>query len=173
MQYLYQDGDFWHFMMPENFEQYTAGKAAVGDNAQWLKDGVVCIVTLWNNVPLVVTPPPHIELKIVETDPGRARRHRHRRPEAREARDRRRGARAALHQRRRNHPRRHAHGRVHLAREAVSRRFRPAANPGRSAASRSSAAAVGLVEARGLGLSRSSTPSSFAAPHQRDHDFRA
>ena len=25
MQYLYQDGDFWHFMVPENFEQYTAG----------------------------------------------------------------------------------------------------------------------------------------------------
>ena len=70
MQYLYQDGDFWHFMVPENFEQYTAGKAAVGETAQWLKDGVVCIVTLWNNVPLVVTPPPHIELKIVETDPG-------------------------------------------------------------------------------------------------------
>ena len=70
MQYLYQDGDFWHFMMPENYEQYTAGKAAIGDNEIWLKDGVVCIVTLWNNVPLVVTPPPHIELKIVETDPG-------------------------------------------------------------------------------------------------------
>ena len=70
MQYLYQDGEFWHFMVPDNFEQYTAGKSAVGDNAIWLKDGVVCIVTLWNNVPLVVTPPPHIELKIVETDPG-------------------------------------------------------------------------------------------------------
>jgi elongation factor P len=70
MQYLYQDGEFWHFMVPESFEQYTAGKAAVGDNAQWLKDGVVCVVTLWNNVPLVVTPPPHIELKIIETDPG-------------------------------------------------------------------------------------------------------
>jgi elongation factor P len=70
MQYLYQDGDFWHFMVPESFEQYTAGKSAVGENAQWLKDGVVCTVTLWNNVPLVVTPPPHIELKIVATDPG-------------------------------------------------------------------------------------------------------
>ena len=70
MQYLYTDGDFWHFMVPDNFEQYTAGKSAVGESAQWLKDGVVCIVTLWNNVPLVVTPPPHIELKIVETDPG-------------------------------------------------------------------------------------------------------
>ena len=70
MQYLYQDGDFWHFMVPDNFEQYTAGKSAVGEAAQWLKDGVICIVTLWNNVPLVVTPPPHIELKVVETDPG-------------------------------------------------------------------------------------------------------
>jgi elongation factor P len=70
MQYLYQDGDFWHFMQPESFEQYTAEKAAVGESAQWLKDGVVCIITLWNNVPLVVTPPPHIELKVIETDPG-------------------------------------------------------------------------------------------------------
>jgi elongation factor P len=70
MQYLYQDGDFWYFMVPDSFEQYTAGKSAVGDNAVWLKEGVVCIVTLWNNEPLVVTPPPHIELKVVETDPG-------------------------------------------------------------------------------------------------------
>ena len=70
MQYLYQDGDFYHFMQPESFEQFTAEKTAVADAAQWLKDGVVCIVTLWNNVPLVVTPPPHIELKVIETDPG-------------------------------------------------------------------------------------------------------
>jgi elongation factor P len=70
MQYLYSDGDFWHFMVPENFEQYTAGATAVGDNAKWLKDGITCIVTLWNGVPLVVTPPPHIDLKVVETDPG-------------------------------------------------------------------------------------------------------
>ena len=70
MQYLYGDGDFWHFMVPDNFEQYAAGKEAVGDSAQWLKEGITCIITLWNGVPLVVTPPPHIELKVVETDPG-------------------------------------------------------------------------------------------------------
>lgn len=70
MQYLYQDGDFWHFMVPDSFEQHTAGKSAVGENAQWLKDGITCIVTLWNGVPLAVTPPAHIELKVVETDPG-------------------------------------------------------------------------------------------------------
>ncbi|MBS0394332.1 MAG: elongation factor P [Proteobacteria bacterium] len=70
MQYLYTDGDFWTFMLPDTFEQYTAGKSAMGDAAQWLKDGVECIVTLWNGQPLTVTPPPHVELKIVETDPG-------------------------------------------------------------------------------------------------------
>jgi elongation factor P len=70
MQYLYTDGDFFHFMVPDNFEQYTASKESLGDGAQWLKDGMSCIVTLWNNVPLVVTPPAHVELKIVETDPG-------------------------------------------------------------------------------------------------------
>jgi elongation factor P len=70
MQYLYREGEFWHFMVPDNFEQYTADKNAVDEAAQWLKDGVICIVTLWNGVPLVVTPPPHIELKVIETDPG-------------------------------------------------------------------------------------------------------
>jgi elongation factor P len=70
MQYLYADGSFWHFMVPETFEQYTASKEAVGDGAQWMKDGVTCIVTLWNGEPLQVTPPPHVELKVVETDPG-------------------------------------------------------------------------------------------------------
>ncbi len=70
MQYLYKDGDFWTFMNPENYEQLQAGEAAVGDAAKWLKDGIVCIITLWNGVPLVVTPPPHIDLKVVETDPG-------------------------------------------------------------------------------------------------------
>ena len=70
MQYLYSDGEFFHFMVPDTFEQHAATKAVIGDVAQWLKDGTVCIVTLWNNVPIVVTPPPHIELKVVETDPG-------------------------------------------------------------------------------------------------------
>ena len=70
MQYLYSDGEFWHFMVPDTFEQYTAGKAAMGDSAKWLKDGTSCTVMLWNNEPLNVTAPSHVELKIVESDPG-------------------------------------------------------------------------------------------------------
>src|SRR5258708_31283974 len=35
MQYLYTDGDFFHFMVPDNFEQYVAGKDTVGEMSQW------------------------------------------------------------------------------------------------------------------------------------------
>ncbi len=70
MQYLYADGQFWHFMNPESYEQIAASETAVGDAAQWLKEGTVVIMTLWNGQPLTVTPPPRVELKIVETDPG-------------------------------------------------------------------------------------------------------
>lgn len=70
MQYLYNDGEFWHFMDPGTFEQHTADKNAVGDAAQWLKGEEECIVTLWNGTPLSVLPPNFVELAIVETDPG-------------------------------------------------------------------------------------------------------
>jgi len=70
MQYLYADGEFWHFMVPDTFEQYAAGESALADSAKWLKDQDVCTVTLWNNQPLSVTPPNFVVLKITETDPG-------------------------------------------------------------------------------------------------------
>ena len=70
MEFSYNEGDFYHFMQAETYEQHTAGKAAVGDSAQWLKPGLTCIVTLWNGQPLSVAPPAHVELKVIETDPG-------------------------------------------------------------------------------------------------------
>ncbi|HET6602915.1 MAG TPA: elongation factor P [Xanthomonadaceae bacterium] len=70
MQYLYGDGEFWHFMQPDTYEQYQADAVAMGEAAQWLKGEEMCVVTLWNGVPLSVTPPNFVELQIVETDPG-------------------------------------------------------------------------------------------------------
>ena len=70
MQYLYDDGEFWYFMQPENFEQVQADKAAVGDAIKWLKEQETYIITLYNGAPLAVTPPNHVDLEIVETDPG-------------------------------------------------------------------------------------------------------
>jgi len=70
MQYLYSDGDQWHFMDPQSYEQYAAGESAVEDAKKWLKEEDMCQMTLYNGNPLSVTPPNFTELKIVETDPG-------------------------------------------------------------------------------------------------------
>ena len=70
MQFLYTDGEFWHFMQLETYEQFQADKAAAGNAAPWLREQDMCIITLWNGAPLTVTPPNFVELKIVETDPG-------------------------------------------------------------------------------------------------------
>jgi elongation factor P len=70
MQYLYHDGELWHFMVPDNFEQYALSKEVLADSAQWLKEQDICIVTLWDNEPIQVTPPNFVILEIVETDPG-------------------------------------------------------------------------------------------------------
>jgi elongation factor P len=70
MQYLYNDGDVWYFMEPESFEQHGANAAAVADAKMWLKEQMLCNVTLWNGTPLLVEPPAHVELKITLTDPG-------------------------------------------------------------------------------------------------------
>jgi elongation factor P len=70
MQYLYNDGEYRHFMQPESFEQYQCDDKIVGDAAKWLKDQDSCTVMLWNDAPIGVTPANFVELQIVETDPG-------------------------------------------------------------------------------------------------------
>ena len=72
MNYLYNDGEFWHFMHPESFEQIQADKTAMGDSIKWLKENsnALCTITLFNGTPLSVTPPNFVELQITETDPG-------------------------------------------------------------------------------------------------------
>lgn len=71
MEYLYTDGDMWHFMKTDgSFEQYAVEKKALGDTAKWLKEQVPYTITLWNDKAISVTPPNFIELEVVETDPG-------------------------------------------------------------------------------------------------------
>ena len=70
MQYLYNDGEFWHFMDPDSFEQHSADANAVGEASKWLKDQDMCAVTLWNGTPLSVEAPNFVILSIEETDPG-------------------------------------------------------------------------------------------------------
>ncbi|MFN0002482.1 MAG: elongation factor P [Pseudohongiellaceae bacterium] len=71
MEFLYTDGEFWHFMKTDgSFEQIAADKSAVVDNLNWLKEQDVYSVMVWNDVPIAVTPPNFVEMAVVETDPG-------------------------------------------------------------------------------------------------------
>ena len=71
MEFLYADGEFWHFMKTDgSYEQTAASEAALGDVRQWLKEQDVCIVTLWNGDPISIAPPNFVELPVTVTDPG-------------------------------------------------------------------------------------------------------
>ncbi len=71
MEYLYADGEYWHFMKTDgSYEQLAADKAAVEDCVQWLKETDPCVVTLWNEDPISVAPQNFVELEVAETDPG-------------------------------------------------------------------------------------------------------
>lgn len=70
MQYLYNDGEFWHFMLPDTYEQHAADAQAVGDAQLWLKPQDTSEVTLYNGSPIGVSPPNFVELEISDTDPG-------------------------------------------------------------------------------------------------------
>ena len=70
LQMLYNDGDEFHFMDQESFENITIQRELIGGPADFLKDGMVVDVQLHEGIPIGVDLPPHVELKIIETDPG-------------------------------------------------------------------------------------------------------
>jgi elongation factor P len=70
MQYLFNDGFEWHFMNPTDYEQCSASSIVVEEAKQWIKEQDMCTVMLWDGVPLSVSAPNFVNLKIVETDPG-------------------------------------------------------------------------------------------------------
>ncbi len=68
--YLYNDGNEWHFMDNATYEQYAVAKAVVGDVANWLREQSECSVTLYNGDVITVVPPNFVELKVTETEAG-------------------------------------------------------------------------------------------------------
>lgn len=70
MQYLYNDGEFWHFMAQDTFEQHAASGDVVGESKLWLKEQDICTIVMYNGTPLSVEAPNFVTLKITETEPG-------------------------------------------------------------------------------------------------------
>jgi len=70
LQYLYHDGDFFHFMDQESYEQFQFNSSWIGDKSQWMKDGTICRVNFLDTEALTLELPNFLELEITETAPG-------------------------------------------------------------------------------------------------------
>ena len=69
MQFLYKEGDDYHFMNTQTYEQITMDAEALGDNVYYLVDGTEIEVETYEGRPIGITPPAIIELTVVETQP--------------------------------------------------------------------------------------------------------
>jgi elongation factor P len=70
MQYLYGSGDDYHFMDSSNYEQIHLGHDMLGENVDLLKEGMVINVQFHDGKVIAAELPNHVDLKVVETDPG-------------------------------------------------------------------------------------------------------
>lgn len=69
-QFLYRQGDTFVFMNNDSYEQYEISADTIEEDWKYLKDGMKCQVTLFNNLPILMTPPNHVELKVEYCEPG-------------------------------------------------------------------------------------------------------
>jgi elongation factor P len=71
MEYLYNDGEFYHFMKTDgSFEQFAASENLVADAKEWLREQDKFQVILWNDQPISIAAPNFVELEVVRCDPG-------------------------------------------------------------------------------------------------------
>jgi elongation factor P len=70
VQYLYSDGDAYHFMDSETYDQFALSAAQLGDDARYLKDNTDVFVSQYENEVLGVDLPVTVDLAVTQTDPG-------------------------------------------------------------------------------------------------------
>ena len=70
MSYLYHDGTHYVFMDSQTYDQLSVEEDEIGDNKNWLTEGQVATLSLYEGRPVAVELPASVELKIEHTDPG-------------------------------------------------------------------------------------------------------
>jgi len=68
--FLYDDGDGYHFMNPENYDQVSVPASVIGDAAPYLGEGVTVQLSLHDGVPIAIELPQRVVLEVTETEPG-------------------------------------------------------------------------------------------------------
>ena len=67
--FLYQDGEGFHFMNPETYDQVVVPEEIIGEQAVYLQEGMPVMISIHNGVPIAIELPPRVTLEIVETEP--------------------------------------------------------------------------------------------------------
>ena len=70
MQYLYSDGELFHFMDNETFEQISINASDVGDTLKFVKENEMVKILSYNGEIFGIEPPLFVELEITDTEPG-------------------------------------------------------------------------------------------------------
>jgi elongation factor P len=70
VQYLYSDGDTYHFMDTETYDQFTVPAALLGDDARYLVENTEVFVSSHESEILGVDLPVTVDLRVTQTDPG-------------------------------------------------------------------------------------------------------
>ncbi|MDD4844628.1 MAG: elongation factor P [Anaerotignum sp.] len=70
MEYLYNDGDLYHFMNSETYEQIAINASEVGDFLKFVKENEVVKILSYDGQVFGIEPPLFVELKITDTEPG-------------------------------------------------------------------------------------------------------
>ncbi len=67
--FLYQDGDVFHFLNPENFDQVVVPEDIIGDLKPYLQENMAVMLSTHNGVPIAIELPARVTLEITETEP--------------------------------------------------------------------------------------------------------
>ncbi|HEY8566608.1 MAG TPA: elongation factor P [Beijerinckiaceae bacterium] len=67
--YLYQDGDAYVFMNPENYEQISVTADVLGDQAVYLQEGMACMLSVFEGNAVAIELPQRVVLEVAETEP--------------------------------------------------------------------------------------------------------
>ena len=70
MQYLYSDGDLFHFMNVETYDQIALNSETIGDALKFVKENDMCKICSYNGNVFSVEPPLFVELEVTDTEPG-------------------------------------------------------------------------------------------------------
>jgi elongation factor P len=70
MEYLYQDGDDYHFMNTETYEQTHLSKDTLGDSVQYLISNLKIMVEFYEGRPIGIELPATVDMEVIETEPS-------------------------------------------------------------------------------------------------------